>query len=735
MNSAKILLRVTLIIVLSVTAVIADEGMWRPGQLPELDETLRELGIEIDPSDLTELTDHPMNAVISLGGCTASFVSSDGLAVTNHHCARGAIQYNSTEENNLLEIGFLAGDRAAEIPAGPGSRILVTVETSNVTQAIQTAIPSGAEGRARYDAIEAKSKSLIAECEADEGHRCSVRKYHGGLDYELIKQLEIQDVRLVYAPPGAIGAYGGDIDNWMWPRHTGDYAFYRAYVSPQGKPAPTSDENVPYHPKHHLKVATEDIDEGDFVMVVGYPGTTNRYRLATEIDSAFSWRYPTFRDLLNEWIALIERETADRPDARIKYAGLIDGLSNGAKNFAGILEGYGKTDLLERKEVLEADLEEWLAADPERAHLSGALAELRELVAREQSTRERDLYLGSTRRIGLANAAMRIYRLAREKEKTDTERELGFQERDWPRIRERLVRLQRQFDPAVEREAFEFLLRRYASIPADQHVAMLDRWFSIQGNAIDESAFEARLDAMYEGTGLADEETRLSWLDKTTAEIEASDDPFLQFAVASYDTTLELEAEEKELEGRLAAVRPSYMEALIAYLDSQGKPVYPDANSTLRVTYGSVKGYSPREALEYTPFTTLYGVAEKHSGVEPFNVPDNQRAAIRDENWGRWQDEDLGSVPVNFLSTVDTTGGNSGSPTLNAKAELIGLLFDGNWESILADWDFNPRLTRSIHVDFRYVLWAMDHLVDGGHLLREMGIPPKVESDPTQQSR
>jgi len=724
-------------VALLLTAAVAtgDEGMWRPSQLPELSETLRAKGIEIDPNDLTELTEHPMNAVISLGGCTASFVSPDGLAVTNHHCARGAIQYNSTEDNNLLEDGFIAADRAGEIGAGPGSRILVTVETKNVTERVNAAVPDGASGRDRYDAIESENKALVADCEADPGHRCSVRKYHGGLEYELIKQLEIQDVRLVYAPPGAIGAYGGDIDNWMWPRHTGDYSFYRAYVGPDGKPAPPSEENIAYQPKHFLKVATDGIDDGDFVMVVGYPGGTDRYRTAAEVESAFTWQYPTFRDLLNDWIALVERETTDRPDARIKYAGLIDGMNNGAKNFAGMLEGYRKTDLLERKQSLEKELEAWLAASPDRAHLSGALSELRDAIAEEEATRDRDLHLGMTRWLGLTNAASRIYRLAKESEKPDAEREPGFQERDLPRLKERLIRMQRSFDPAVDREAFEFMLRRYASTPASQHVRELDSWFGIQGNAIDEAKLESKLDSMYATTELADQEARLAWMDKSVTEIEASEDPFLQFAVHMYDAILSLEAEEKDLDGRLASIRPRYMEALIAYLDSHGKPVYPDANSTLRVTYGTVQGYSPREALEYEPFTTVYGVAEKHTGAEPFDVPDNQQAAIAAEEWGRWADEDLGSVPVNFLSTVDTTGGNSGSPTINAKAELIGLLFDGNWESILADWDFNPRLTRSIHVDIRYVLWAMDHLVDGAHLLREMGVPPKVESQNTPRSR
>jgi len=239
------------------TVTLADEGMWPPSQLPELRDELKSLGLRIDPARLSDLTEHPMNAVISLGGCTASFVSPEALVITNHHCAYGSIQYNSTQERNLLEEGFLARNRSEELPARPGTRVLVTVEVKDVTDRILGGLKRGMSGRERYQAIEDREKELIAECEKDEGHRCNVYGFHGGLQYNLIKQLEILDVRLVYAPASAIGNYGGDIDNWMWPRHVGDFSFYRAYVGRDGKPAEHSEENVPFRPKHYLKVATD----------------------------------------------------------------------------------------------------------------------------------------------------------------------------------------------------------------------------------------------------------------------------------------------------------------------------------------------------------------------------------------------------------------------------------------------------------------------------------------------
>jgi len=315
----------------------AGEGMWRPGQLPELADHLQATGLEIAPDRLTDLTSHPMGAVISLGGCTASFVSPEGLTITNYHCARGAIQYNSTEELNLLDEGFLAKERGEEVGAGPGSRVLVTVEVRDVTDQVVGGLEAGLSGSERYRAIEDREKKLVASCEEDDGHRCRVRAYHGGLEYELIKQLEIRDVRLVYAPAAAIGEYGGEIDNWMWPRHTGDYSFYRAYVGPDGKPADPAEENVPYRPKHFLKIATDPLEAGDFAMVAGYPGTTNRYRTATEVEETFSWYYPVRKEIFEAWRGMVAETAGEDQDLQIKYAGLIAGLDNATKNYGGML--------------------------------------------------------------------------------------------------------------------------------------------------------------------------------------------------------------------------------------------------------------------------------------------------------------------------------------------------------------------------------------------------------------
>ena len=302
----------------------ADEGMWQPYQLPAISDELADKGLEIDATSISKLTEFPMNAVISLGGCSASFVSPKGLVVTNHHCAYGSILHNSTPENNLLKDGFLASSFSEELPATPGSRVYVTEDVTDVTATVIAGTESKL-GNAFYEALDVREKWLIAECESEEGYRCQVYSFHGGLEYYLIKQLEIRDVRLVYNPAGSIGKYGGDIDNWMWPRHTGDFSFYRAYVSKQGLPADYSVDNVPYESKSFLKVSAKGVSEGDFVMVAGYPGRTNRYRTATEVENQFEWAYPEAKILRERFIEIIEQTAPEGTDERIKYESMLAG--------------------------------------------------------------------------------------------------------------------------------------------------------------------------------------------------------------------------------------------------------------------------------------------------------------------------------------------------------------------------------------------------------------------------
>jgi hypothetical protein len=699
----------------------AKEGMFTPDQLPEIAKDLRKTGLKLRANQLTDLTGFPMGAIISLGGCSASFVSPQGLVVTNHHCARGSVQFNSTEENNYLENGFLAENFSAELPAAPGSRIYVTVDVDDVTEAVTGGISESLSGEARFAEIDKNRKALIASCEQDAGHRCQVSSFFGGLQYKLIKRLEIKDVRLVYAPADAIGKYGGDIDNWQWPRHTGDFAFYRAYVSPDGKSADFAEENVPFVPEHTLKVSASGLEDGDFVMAAGYPGSTSRYTRLAQVKNTFDWQYPTWVDLLEGWVATIEEAAPEGTDARIKYESRLAGLNNFLKNLYGQIDGARRVGLVERRAQREAALNAWIAKEAPEAGYAEAIEALDKLSEESAFAARQNYWYGNATRPQLFGAARRLYRLALENQKPNDERESGYQERDMTFFKQRMTAMERRYDPEVDKAEWMLFLQGYLAQPKDQRVKALDEFLGL-GDTVDMEALSRRIDRMYANTTLNTVEKRLALMEATPAELEASQDPFMKMAVALYERGLESEKASKDRAGRLAALQPKYMEAIIAWQKDQGFTAYPDANSTLRVTYGTVLGGSPKDGMRYDPFTTLEGILEKDTGEEPFNSPQKQLDLIKAKDYGDYALRSIDSVPVNFLSDLDSTGGNSGSATMNAKGELVGLLFDGTFESVNSDWDFDPRTTRTIHVDSRYMLWVMEKVDGANHLIEEMDV-------------
>lgn len=694
---------------------LAVEGMFTPDQLPSLKKDLRKAGLKLKPENLTDLTAFPMGAVISLGNCTASFVSKEGLAVTNHHCARGSVQFNSTEEDNYLETGFIAKTKSEELPAAPGSRIYVTTKVLDVTAEVLDMLPDGMPGKARYDAIDATEKLLIKNCEKTPGRRCQVARFFGGLQYKLIERLEIQDVRLVYAPGDSIGKYGGDIDNWLWPRHTGDFAFYRAYVGPDGTPAPYSENNVPFTPEHVLKVSAAGLEDGDFVMAAGYPGSTSRYARLGEVKNTFDWFYPTYVELIDGWVKTIEAAAPQGTDARIKYESLLAGLNNALKNFGGQIDGALRVGLVDRRAARDATLNDWVKDRPEAQK---AIAAVDALEAESAIAERKAYWYRNATRPALLRAAQQLYRLAKEQEKPDNARERGYQERDLPFIQQGLEALERRYDPVVDEAIWKYFLARYQTAPDSERMPAFEDALSLSSDT-DIAALTA---PYYAETYLSDKDQRIALMRAKPETLEALDDPFIKLAVALYDTEIALENAEKDRAGRSSAIRPGYMQAIIDWQEADGKVTYPDANSTLRVTYGSVLGGSPADGVIYEPFTRLEGISAKHRGKDPFDAPERQRTLIAAKDYGPYLLKDIGSVPVNFLSDLDSTGGNSGSATMDATGALVGLLFDGTIESVNSDWDFDPRTTRTIHVDTRYMLWVMEKVDDAGHLIDEMDI-------------
>lgn len=694
-------------------AAHADEGMWMPTQLPDLAKPLKAAGFKGNPADLANVTAAPLSAVVRAGGGTGSFVSDDGLLLTNHHVAMGVIQYNSTPEHNLIDGGFIAQGRTDERPSNPDFRVLVTTGFDKVTDEVLRDA-RGKTGRAYFDAVDRASKRLVAECEQEGNVRCSVADMYYGTDFYRIRQLELSDVRLVYAPPRAIGNYGDEIDNFMWPRHTGDFTLLRAYVGKDGKPAAYSPDNVPYHPPAHLKMAIDGPKTGDFAMLAGYPGITYRHRTAAEfagqIDAVLPRRVAVFQQMIDT----IEAATAKDAQARTRYAAQLQSLKNNRKRAAGELEGLLRSDAKTQRAADEAAMLKATDAShqPDIQALFGSLSQ-------GAAMGERDFVLEqAASQSQLLRSALLLERLRIESAKPDAERESGYQQRDQALIEGTLKQVQRRYAPDVEKALLTDLLTRYQQLPDAQRVPEFDAAFGRSPAALAKA-----LDALYTGTRLGDEAERLSRFAAAKDGQPLAHDPLIDLAGPLVAAQLRLEDQRKEREGEQLRLRPAYMQALFAWRAKQGRAVYPDANRTLRISYGKVEALSPRDAVHFDPVTTVAGIVEKNTNAFPFDAPKPLLAAIAKGDFGSTADPVLKTQTVNFLTNLDTTGGNSGSPVLNAWGELIGLNFDSNWESVSASWWFDPRFKRAVHVDMRYLRWLLAKVYPAPGLLQEMGVP------------
>ncbi|MDR7049748.1 hypothetical protein J2X54_002203 [Duganella sp. 3397] len=697
----------------AATSARADEGQWQPYQLPQLKSELKKIGIAIPAEKLADLSKHPMSAIVSLGGCSASFVSNAGLVVTNHHCAYGAIQRNSSPEHNYIENGFLAKTRAEELPGGPNTLVYVTDKVENVTARVLKGVTPAMTGKQRHDAVEKAIKALIAECESSGSvgaYRCSVPAFHRGLEYYRIRQMMIRDVRLVYAPADMIGNFGGDIDNYEWPRQGGDYSFLRAYVGKDGRPADPSPDNVPYQSKDFLVVSAAGLKNGDPVLLAGYPGRTSRYKLPSEVRAARDVTFPQRVAEIQADLDVIAAATKGKPADEVRYASVAKSLNNVMKKAQGLSDGFARKDIAAIKDAQDAEFRAWYAKQPGKS--PQLLAELDTVIAADIALSDEEFGHGVAFNSDLLKSAATLVRLASEGAKPDAEREVGYQQRDQNMIRARLNRLEQSYVAGVDQARFAAALQRYAKLPKSLHVQGLDALLP---------AADA-VPALYANTRLGDTATRVGWMGKDAAALKASGDAFLQLALKLDGVTQSLKDRRAELDGNLERVIPQYMAAVIAWKKSQGKPVYPDANSTLRVTYGTVAPYSPADGITKGPFTTVQGIVQKHTGKDPFNAPQKLLDAIKAKRYGQFKDPVLGTVPVDFLTSADTTGGNSGSAVMNRNGELIGLNFDSTYESITKDWYFDPEITRAIHMDIRYMLWIMTEVDHADNLLQEMTI-------------
>ncbi|MCP4568850.1 MAG: S46 family peptidase, partial [FCB group bacterium] len=612
----SILTIISLITTLFTAMVLADEGMWPLYSLDKLsNERYIEAGLELKPEDIYNPEGGGLCEAIVRVGASGSFVSKDGLIITNHHVAYGAVQKQSTVEVNLVRDGFYAATRGEELPA-LGYNTWVTLSIEDVTERVLAEITDDMDDLARYKAIDKVTKAIIAETEEGQDIKARVAKMFAGKQYVLYRQFKIRDVRIVYVPPEMIGVYGGDIDNWMWPRHTGDFSFLRAYVAPDGSSAEYAEDNVPFQPSRFLPIAKNGVNDGDFAMIIGFPGRTNRYASSYQMDDLINHSYPRRIALYKDILRIIDDVSKDDPETAIRLKRRVQGYNNGLKNRIGMLEGFERGNLLTKKLTAEIELTKFIKANPEfDKKYNGVLAGLDSLYGAIRLTRDRDYILSLLAWADHPEMACEIYRWAMEQQKPDPERDRGYQNRDSVDTREWLEDAQINLVPAYDRALHRYALLSALNLPEGSRIRAIDNMIDAVEGDSRAAKIENWLDYAFENTNVGDLKRRMEMFGMSVAELEALDDPFIAYAKALYPDREARRERKKEQAGTSNRLEPKL---ITAYADWRQNDLYPDANSTMRVNFGIVNGYRVGDTTEFGCFTTVAGVIAKETGEDPF---------------------------------------------------------------------------------------------------------------------
>jgi hypothetical protein len=669
-----------------------DEGMFAPNQIASL--PLKKLGLKISPLEIYNPAGGGLSeAVISLSvGCTAEFVSPDGLILTNHHCGFDALVSASSPGKDLVETGFKTDSRAGEIEAKDYT-LSITERVEDVTAKIRTGIEN-LTGDALNAAIKKNTDALVAaeQAKAPKGSMIRIQMLNNGYYQYLYQTRQLRDIRVVYAPPRSIGVFGGDPDNFEWTRHTGDFTFLRAYVAPDGSAATYSPNNVPYKPKKFLTISLNGVKENDFVFVMGYPGGTTRYREASGIEYARDANFPFLAAWLKARSDALKLIGQNDEEKRIELQGDIENFDNSFKVYDGGGWRLRQSKVVQQRQAQEAEFTKWIAANPERQKKYGTvLSELAAITAESNRYVKRDLIVRRIPDPGMGHFAEIFAAVTANKMLPDSERAAKLAE---------IQKRQADRMPVYEREMLKFFLRAFAELPDGQKFEWAEQYFKDKGNR---RAAEAAFASNVAEGDYWNPETLVALYGPQTMEYRPERDDVKGFAIAL--------AKEKEAANARAATFASKIDRLrLLYqqgmAEMRGITPYPDANFTQRFSYGYIKGYQPREAELRTPFTTMKGMLEKDTGVNPFDMPQKLKDLQAARDFGRYGSGD--SVVVNFLSTTDIIGGNSGSPILNANGEQVGLCFDGNYEGLGNDFYYDIDKNRTISVDIRFVLFVTE---------------------------
>ena len=707
-------------ILLTVFAPVrADEGMWIPMLIEKFNiKLMQEKGFKLTAEDIYSVNKASMkDAVLQFGGgCTGELISSKGLLITNHHCGFSQIQRHSSLDHDYITNGFWAMSEKEELIC-PGLTITILKWMEDVTDQVLVDVKDEMSAELRDEKIRSNISEIQKKASAGNNFRTSVRPFFMGNQYFLFVNETFSDIRLVGAPPSAIGKFGGDTDNWVWPRHTGDFSIFRVYADKDNKPAEYSENNVPYKPAYSFPVSLKGVKEGDFTMVFGYPGTTSEYVPSFHIDMFKNYINPKIIDIRTKKIEIINEGMNSDPLIRIQYSSKVAGISNAWKKWIGEIQGLEKMNTISKKQNFEARLTEWINSnEANRLKYSNILPSYKNLYEKltvynlvYSYTNEAMLGVEAINFSGIIRTLIDLYEKKSSPELIATEKK-------------NLIAASKGFfknyNQDVDKKLFISMMKMY-----DENLD--SEWHTQEFSRLKNSAkgdFEGVAGKIYNKTIFADENRFNSFVTTFNAKSvkKVKDDPIYKLSFDAGDfISMKVRPELSRITLEIQKLNKDYMTAQMEF--ENGRIFYPDANSTLRVSYGSVKGYFSRDAVYYTHYTTVEGIIEKDNPeIYDYDVPDRLKELYNSKDFGRYTQD--GEVPVCFVANNHTTGGNSGSPVINADGHLIGINFDRAWEGVASDMAFNPDQSRNISLDIRYVLFIIDKFAGAGYLLDEMQI-------------
>ena len=717
----KILFLLTLITNIQFSnATSPDEGMWLPMLVNRLNaDDITKHGYKLSTNEIYDINHSSMkDAIVSLGFCTAEIISENGLLLTNHHCAFDAIQTHSTVQHNYLDDGFWAKNYSEELSI-PGQTASILERMDDVTKKVLEGVTDEMSYTDRYKKIKDNSKIIEKEASANGKYKALVKDMFNGNEYYLFVYVVYKDVRLVGAPPSSVGKFGGDTDNWMWPRHTGDFSLMRIYTAKDGSPADFSQENIPFKPKYSFPVSIKGYKEGDFAMVFGFPGRTNRYITASAMAVNLNYLNPAmitlFQTKLETWKTNMDKDEK----TRIQYASKYANLANSWKYYIGQNKGLEKLHSLSERQKQEDDFQKWTEASNEtKKRYGNILSTLKQTYNENTESLLMATYaqlagFGSEAGVFSTSVAPLASLLEKpEERKADIDKlitELKIQAKE----------LYKDYNEEVDKQVFAKLLLKYiTAFPKEKLPPLVAEILNKNGKTVEEKVIKY-VDAFYKKSIFSSENKFNAFIASPKLKV-LQNDPSIKFFSAlnrylgeSVYPTIQKNNPVIELQKRL------YLEALMKY--KKDAKFYPDANSTLRLSYGNVMSYDPADALHYNFFTTTDGINEKYKAKDQeFDVPQRLLDLIEKKDFGRYAEN--GAIRVSFLTNNDITGGNSGSPVINGDGEIIGVAYDGNWEAMTGDMVFDAKLKRTICCDIRYVLFIIDKYAGAQNIINELKI-------------